>query len=801
MKIFFQGRKNGYNPLFPIPTPEEFYGFAGDTQTESAKNDAGFYGKFFYSLGFFRGGCIFTKFIFVCDTFRYRSLGNISISIYIDEGNKLPGKDVKFLLDELIGTYCNNYCPDYYFNEKQEDWPLFTPLADSYNKNLITHTSDSIAVTPGPKDPAFHYYQSDNELIEHFDEPFQEEYSGFRQIFFIDRKLQEKGNPLDVLKHSGTEVNPDLSNDYVYLQDFDLSKRVKITANGKPLTGRKGENQIRAKWRVDIEYLKEFYKPIRATGRISDTDSEIYKYLEKNGSNLKIRYDAFQPDPEIKIITCVITKKDGTQISDAEIQTDQRPWQSELNIKFKAEELGQEHKIVAKRGDNFISDIAKITPKAHPEDTISLVLREKKTVRISAKNQENGNPVGSFDVKLSPGGKVFRSVTNFIEFFDEDIGKPWVIKIEKPGFTSEPQECHPKQDSEIHFLLRKTQGPKTGYVGEIWTPDEEPIQKSFVHKIAEKKWLFIIVLILALAAWAFYKFFWKGGDQPQINPLTKWEIETYVEGDSLMPDKLDQFKAVWGGMEQGFITKSGGGIFGGEKTIDSARWKSEWKPADESIDRAITKRKLVNDKNFSELKNVRYSGAQLSFKNAILNIDSSRYAEVEEGLGDVSNLTLKQISEKINGILSPTEQIKVDTIQKSKKEDAQPGKKTEMPENKITPKEQPKPKEQKAATKGIDSEIRDYLKGSELAKDKLEEYKKANGVNQSLINSINLALEFWTLDGSGNGKSSKTYWNFNEKVKNDGNFTRSKLGAFLGKMCQEGVTPSYKEFDKKKGLK
>ena len=90
MKIFIQARKDGYNVLYPTPTPSEFYKFASDIQSISANNDAALYGKQFYSLAFASDGCIFTKYVIGYDVQR-NNLGNVGISVFIPDKKKLSG--------------------------------------------------------------------------------------------------------------------------------------------------------------------------------------------------------------------------------------------------------------------------------------------------------------------------------------------------------------------------------------------------------------------------------------------------------------------------------------------------------------------------------------------------------------------------------------------------------------------------------------------------------------------------------------------------------------------------------------
>jgi hypothetical protein len=101
----------------------------------------------------------------------------------------------------------------------------------------------------------------------------------------------------------------------------------------------------------------------------------------------------------------------------------------------------------------------------------------------------------------------------------------------------------------------------------------------------------------------------------------------------------------------------------------------------------------------------------------------------------------------------------------------------------------------------IITDIIQYLNGSELDEQKLEEYKNIKGIKSDLKGSIQLCLDFWKLDGSEvDSKNPKTYWNFREKIKKDTNLQNSKLKVFLDKVRNE-PKPSYRDLDKKKGLR
>ena len=364
MKILIHGRKNGYIVLYPKPTPTEFYSFASDIQSISANNYAVYYGKNIYTLAFVNGGCIFTKYVIGNDVERGQ-LGEIGISVFIPNTYKLKGEDVKTLLDELINTYTRNYISDNKIIEPKNgfDWLLFTSLANGYDQELLPRSSNDDNFTLGTKDPAFHYYKSDSELIEHFDKPFQEEYSDYRQILFIDSNLKGDGNPLYVLRNSGVELNPDLKNEHYYLINYNRSKGVKITAyyNNKwhERSDGKGNNKIRAKWPVEIKYSKDdrCYEPINAPGTISNLSSEIHKYVKINGNQIILQYDAFiNLKKKTKRVVFKITDRKEVDFSDAEITCENNNDQTVKTVinnqlVFSDEELKDSWSVIARKGD------------------------------------------------------------------------------------------------------------------------------------------------------------------------------------------------------------------------------------------------------------------------------------------------------------------------------------------------------------------------------------------------------------------------------------------------------------------
>lgn len=861
MNIFIQGRKDGYNVLYPKPTPTEFFQFASDIQRIDAPNLSHYYGKSFYSIAFNGSGCIFSKFIIGYDVQR-SNLGNIGISVFVPSAQKLAGVDVRTLLDELANTYCTNYCHDFYINNsKQEDWLLFTSAANNFDAKLCDVPSDDVEYyQQGAKDAAFVLYESDAELQKYFDVPYQEEYRDFKQILFLENNSQDLLNVVKYDTNANLTGKIDLENPYYKLREYHSSGKngvsIEIRANGKL---RSNKDKIYRKDNVTIKYSKNYFIDICETGKLIDENITKYLIIDENAGKIDVKKD-IELKPVEKTINIKITDRKGNPVNDAEI-TYKSGYQQEQTttsntITFNGEELKERWTISAKQNDNLYSKEVTITPENQIED-VTLVLEEHRKVKILANDKENGDIIYGFKVHVT-GANIYE-VVNEIDFVGEDIEKTWNIQVEKRNEYEDSENklfCPAKDGNEINFKLTKCKSKQTKYLIDVGTHgkriegkgsdfvyskgDADPKwikpkkgykctkfeldenrkeegfdgvlvaqyekNKSFIANLLANPELLAVSLIAVIAIVVMAVMFWNdifSGQSPKMQQQTisEKQITSYVEGDYLILDTLKSYKANWE-KQKPEIKKEGGGIFGGgEEKTDSTKYK-EWDETLQSIKQAINKRNLIDKKDFAELKKQDFS-KQFAFQTAIEKIDNTKYAEVREKLGDVSSFTLTQIADSINSILTPKEPVKTEQPQEVKKENST--KPAETKQN--TPTEtqistQPKAETQsQSATTDKTSEIIQYIKGSELDEAKLQEYKNTKGINQNLKNSIQLCLDFWVLDGSGSGKKSKTYWTFRDKVNADNNFSNSKVKAFLDKMCQEGANPSYSKQDKKKGLK
>lgn len=706
--------------MYPKPTPTEFYSFASDIQSINANNYDVYYGKMFYTLAFAENGCFYSKYV-IGDDIGRGQLGEIGISVYIPNAQKLPGADIKNLLDELINTYIQNYIIDNKIEEPKTnfDWHLFTSIADKYDEKISSRSSENDNIITGLKDPALYYYKSESDLIEHLDKPFQEEYNAYRQILFISSDLKGISDPKNVLTNSGDEVNPDLKNEYYYLSNFSFTKGVTISANGRPRSDKKRENQIRAKWQVEINYSKNprCFEPINVKGTLSDINSEIYDYLEKKGNHIQIKYSAFDNPPEkSKELNFEIKDWKGNNIKGAKIIVGTRPPEkaedSIKTIAFRGEEIIKEWKVSAeKKSEELYSETISIKPYTQT-GSIELSMNKQKVVEIFATDEGGENRISNFKVRLNDGNG-YRTNDSKITFLNDDIDKTWEIEISKRegrnNYSGITEYCPANGESRLYVKCKKTTDTEAvetipGFESFSERPSEQ--KKSFALKartFLSKSSVIasLIVSVIVIAIGVLLVVYYLGKDKSDATPLTAKQISDYVFGDSLMLDRLYDYEEKWEAQE-------------GDKDIL------------ESIKQAIEKRTKIDLKQFNELNygDFKKSEQQRIFYKSIDGIDSTKNEEISGHLGDISSLTLTQIKDSINAVLTL--------------------KSEEVPANQLQVQEEKQNKEEKNKSQNDEPEyITNYLEtssGFELST--INQYHSVKGLSNDLNKSLVLVKNF-----------------------------------------------------------
>jgi hypothetical protein len=257
-----------------------------------------------------------------------------------------------------------------------------------------------------------------------------------------------------------------------------------------------------------------------------------------------------------------------------------------------------------------------------------------------------------------------------------------------------------------------------------------------------------------------------GYEYKRINEIAEQVIQ-YVKGDEFFLNKLEDYEE---------ICKRESFIIAKNKCDDILP----------SIKDAIDKRKLINEINFMKLIELNYLSQQKIFEETIKNIDTTKYEDIKKRLGNVSNLPLKQIADsinKINTVIATEDSIKAIQIQQEAATQSAVESRKLSNNSNFSP---------------LQQEIINYLNGSDLKENKLNEYL-GKAPSSTLKNTIKLYLEFWNLED----KPGSKYNDFFNKFKGDKNYINlkdSKLNKFLDKMSKEN-NPKYDKQFKRENLK
>jgi len=479
MKLFVQARKDGYNVLYPKPTPTEFFQFAGDIRPDS--KDPNLLGKFIYTIAFANGGCIFTKHVIVQDVKR-QGLGNIGFSVFIPNIRKLSGYNVIKLLDELLNTYCINYCPDYYLENKPEDWAIFEAITNQYEDKLYNlSNADTENYQQGPAEAAFVYYMDKIELCKFFDAPYQEEYSSYKQIFFVEKNLEGKSeNPLNALRHDSNANltgKIDLENPsykLIYNQQARGGIKIEVKVNGGL---RYSKSKITRKEDLEIKWSKQFCETKVIRGKWYEIGSD---FLEINDIEKIISVKEIEFHPITYTFTIQTKDRSSNPIVDAEIilkGNNYLPERKAINnsIQLTAEELQNKCYIIAKK-ENLISPQREIKLE-DTKGSISLILSEHKKVKFQIADERG--LVYNYSIQIL--NKEIQPKDGEVEFTGEEIDKDksWQILVSHRDYETERFNYCPAKDENPKYVTLK----KKAFGGQ-W---QSPYKKKYYIKIDESK--------------------------------------------------------------------------------------------------------------------------------------------------------------------------------------------------------------------------------------------------------------------------------------------------------------------------
>ena len=854
MEIVVHGTKGGYKTkLFSTSNrPLSFGDVRNGVNTEYSV------GQSLYAIEFLNDGYVFTKYIIVRDSLRSFATGNIAFSLVINSNKELSrkGADVFALLENLSNHYKSNYIKENNINNGetsliQEDWGFVNTFLSEYIENDKIQKDEEFK--SGTKESAFIYYKDENELKEYLDKPIQEEYRDFKQVFFININLKgSQNNPLNILSNSGIELKDiDLKNEYYYLNNYNRSKGITIIANGKDRSDGKNNNSIRAKWQVEINYSKDerCFEPIQAKGTLSNPDSDIYHYLEVKNNQLSIKYNEFNnPKPKIKTKSIEIKDRKGKFIEDAEIQIGMRPWEKiqghSFSCIFKGTEIINKYNVLVKK-DCYSGVYNDFVPEK-ATDITTINLEERNIIPINVFDEENTDvKIEDFEVwtKLTNGYKK----TNQLEFINEQILDSYTITIRKNGYNDKIiHDFHPYQQNEIKTTLLKSSEKQTenykvsagnhgrlknnqsyssnradgsdvmytivnskGYKFTHFLKEEDTLIAQYEEeKYNFKKPIFIlgiafVSILICLGIW--FKISPKP-EETSVQVTNFSKIQNYIDGDSLLPHKLEIYRNEWNSQKPEIHEKSRSfwEWLKGEAPKNDSTEYNDWDNNMKNIDLAISKRDLLKNKKIKKLITLEYSSKQQNFLKAIKEIDSIKLIDICKDYRKINNKTLSEIALDIKSALKPKEPI-IKKPQESHEETVGKENKIE-PTNPVIEKQKPtkptnvkpvksvKPADIVTSDNNKNSEIESKLKSSSIS---ISELNKLKEQNTKYIKSIQLYIDFFEKVKTSDQKQD--FDNLLDNIKRDPVLGNSALKTYLKSICAS--SESFDVLNSKKGRK
>lgn len=713
MKLFVQARKDGYNVLYPKPTPNEFFQFAGDIRPES--KDPNLLGKYLYTISFANGGCIFTKHVVIQDIQR-QGLGNIGFSIFIPNNKKLSGNDSIKLLDELLNTYCINYCPDYYLENKTEDWEIFEAIKNQYYLYDLSN-DDTENYQRGTADAAFVYYIDKTELCTFFDNPYQEEYSKHKQVFFIEKNLEDKSdNPLNAIPH---DPNANLTGKIslenpkyklIYNQQARGGVKIEVKVNGNL---RYSKSKIKRKEDLHIIWSKQYCETKVKNGKWYEIGSD---FLEINDIEKTITVKEINIHPTTYTLSIQTKDRFSNPITDATITLKIGNYllgRNAINntIQITEEELQNKCYIMAQK-DNLISPQREIKLE-DTKGSISLILSEHKKVSFIIKDKIG--LVYNYNIQIS--NKEVQSKDADFVFLGEEIEKIWQISVSHRDYETERfNYCPAKDENPKCVILRKKtfsdQGKspnrkkyyikidekkgkrsckgssideyeykcphfkcdsKYGYKFERWECFEnkpyynydgyyEAIFKElWYRRVPKLAWMFGIIAIVASSALLLVNSDDSDSNSTIVDAEINKKVNSYIEGIELNLDTLKEYKRKY--CDSTTINQSDVKekslwqkiwIYGADDNSNLTNETSVIPEFCSKIDNAIAIRTAINRGNIDELKDQMFSESQQILKNSIDAIDDKYKKQIGDALKVpiVSVMDLNQVADSIIKIQS-----------------------------------------------------------------------------------------------------------------------------------------------------
>ncbi len=448
IKIYINGLKDGHENIYPGQKPREF----DVLKDERSMSGGSAKGESLYSISMSNGGCVFSKYYGIYSIPR-RDYGYIAFSVFIDNKHKLPGKELKNLLDELSGCYLEQYVIDWKLDNCKEGWGFVDEIVERFEKH-VKPLSDVLLVEPSQNlTNAYVYCQNDDELVLYFENPYQGEYEQYRQIFLLEKQNE---NLLNILKHdlqANLTGKIDLENPQykLVLSRSDSGLEIEVKVNGKKQFN---DSKVYRKDKLTIVYSKKYCNPICVEGSATEERLRPYLGIDELNKRITVKQDV-KLEPASKKITIIAKDDKGRSVEDVEIVVSQQGYNSKRkepefdgSYVFIGDELGKSYTVTASK--NGLSGSKNFIPDQMKGAELFLEIQKSKLVKFIV--QDNYGILYECNVKVEekkshlPKKSTSKDEPTY-EFSGDEIEKKYVITVSKNKYKTSSFEFCPKDEN------------------------------------------------------------------------------------------------------------------------------------------------------------------------------------------------------------------------------------------------------------------------------------------------------------------------------------------------------------------
>jgi len=456
MDIVIHGTNGGYRLLYATPgsSPAIIQRDVRSSNSTSEKE----VGQSAYSIAYAADGCVLTKYVIVRDAIRSKATGYIAFSVYFPNNEKLMGKDIHDLLDDLSDMFCTRHAPGYNLDSFHDDW-IFVGKAESQYK--IKKGDFGEVCQPGTGDAAYIYYANETDLQKFLNDPYQDKYKTYKQIFFVERQLKgDLKNPLIAFQH-----HPD--NDLTNQMDVDNLKRYKIITNAQTWDNRlkveiranSSGGRVTRKEKLYISYEQKYRESGKAEGTWEEIKRQKPSWIAVDDDREMITINPIQLSPEIRTVKIEVSgEKSQSRIYNLKvICTDRhggnlKDISGKRSIDFVGDTIGEEWIIKASATGH---EEKEETFKPETKSSVNIRLSEQKKFKVEVRDRENNQLFSSDDYSLNVYCRTDRlkypvkEKDNTIVFTGDEIEKEWRIEALKNGYwMPEGKVFCPKNEQE-----------------------------------------------------------------------------------------------------------------------------------------------------------------------------------------------------------------------------------------------------------------------------------------------------------------------------------------------------------------